>query len=190
MKEQQSAVQVSEMPRVVDLGAGVNPVSADALTVDYNQDNSPDVVHDLEETPWPLPTDYFEEVCMRHTLEHLDKWKAVLQEMVRITRPGGSIHITVPHFSNSIRYPDHVNHFSLRGITALFRCGSSMTLGLNAEITELELRYCYNRASLKGKIGYVLNPVVDSRFRNYIGRYFWPFIGGIDEIYWEMEVKG
>jgi len=57
-----------------------------------------DVVHDLNQYPYPFDDDEFEEVFCYHVLEHLDDIVRPLEEIWRITRNGARIIIEVPSF--------------------------------------------------------------------------------------------
>ena len=79
----------------------------------------------------PFPARSFELVICSETLEHLRDYKRALAELVRVS--AGTVLVTVPHepfwrFGNILRgkylrsfgnTPEHVNHWTKRGITAL-----------------------------------------------------------------------
>jgi SAM-dependent methyltransferase len=97
---------------VLHLGAG-KKYADDAVNVDLVAATGPDVVHDLDVTPWPFPEGRFAEVRAYDVLEHLDDLVAVMQEIHRVCRPGASVKITVPHFSccNAFTDPTHRHYF-------------------------------------------------------------------------------
>src|SRR3989344_7891429 len=92
------------------------------VNVDRAPECKPDVVWNLEQTPWPWKTDSVEEIKLEHVLEHLgesiqsylDVWK----EMYRICQPGAEIFITVPHWrhDNFHHDPTHVRAITPEGI--------------------------------------------------------------------------
>jgi SAM-dependent methyltransferase len=65
-----------------------------------------DVVHDIDECPWPLPEDAFDEVRCEHVLEHVDDICGVMDELHRVTRPGGRVVIIVPYFARYSAFKD------------------------------------------------------------------------------------
>jgi hypothetical protein len=75
---------------------------------------SPDVLHDLEELPWPWPDSSVAEVKMIHVLEHLGREPAVfigiMKELYRVCAPGAKVEIVVPHprHDNYLGDPTHV----------------------------------------------------------------------------------
>jgi SAM-dependent methyltransferase len=81
-------------------------------------------LHDLD-----LPADYFDTVILWHVLEHIPDPAALLAEVRRILRPGGTLLVAVPNFGSwearwgqdrwfHLDVPRHLNHFTpdaLRG---------------------------------------------------------------------------
>lgn len=98
----------------LNLGSGRRYDPA-AINLDVTSDTNPDLVHDLNQFPWPLPDDRFDEVVMRDVLEHLTDTVRVLEEVHRVCRPGGMVHIIVPHFSSNGAFtdPTHKRFFAL-----------------------------------------------------------------------------
>jgi SAM-dependent methyltransferase len=64
--------------------------------------------------PWPFDRDQFTEVLAYDVIEHLDRLVPVMEEIHRITKPGGLVRITVPHYSSSNAFTDitHRHYFS------------------------------------------------------------------------------
>lgn len=77
--------------------------------------------HDLTQTPYPFPTGWFDEILAKHVLEHVplvyrphngtvrDVLYDVMEELYRILRPGGTLHVVVPHGarSDALSNPNH-----------------------------------------------------------------------------------
>ena len=95
------------------LGSGLR-YDPEAVNVDVVAAGSPDVLHDLNQMPWPFPDNRFESVVMRDVLEHLDDTLAVVEEIHRVCKPGARVHIAVPHFSSNGAFtdPTHKRLFS------------------------------------------------------------------------------
>lgn len=89
----------------------------DAITLDINPDHNPDVIHDLNVTPFPFIENQFKEITCHHVLEHLNDLGAVMEELHRICQDSGVIYIEVPHHTSwQANTPDHklrFNHFAL-----------------------------------------------------------------------------
>jgi len=73
-----------------------------------------DIFHDLDVVPWPLPDDAYELVVVRHCLEHMRDVVQTVEELYRVTAPGGRLVIEVPHFSwvEAFTHPGHLHFFS------------------------------------------------------------------------------
>jgi predicted SAM-dependent methyltransferase len=88
------------------------------LNVDNFAECEPDQMLDIESTPWDLPTSGFQEVLMKHVLEHVgaafDTFAAVMRELYRVTAPNGVVEIHVPHVRHDTFWsdPTHVRAFT------------------------------------------------------------------------------
>src|SRR3989344_1171810 len=80
------------------LGCGLRPLEG-YLNVDLFS-NSADIKFDFDKTPWPLPSDHFEEVYSYHVIEHLKDTQAVMDELWRVCKHGAKLKIILPHFSS------------------------------------------------------------------------------------------
>lgn len=98
--------------RVLQLGAGEKH-RPDAVNVDLVETTGPDVVHDLNERPWPFPDGRFAEVLAFDVVEHLDDIVRTMEEVHRVCEDGATVRITVPHFScaNAFTDPTHRHYF-------------------------------------------------------------------------------
>jgi hypothetical protein len=98
---------------ILHLGAG-RKYHREAVNVDLVADTNPDVVHDLDQVPWPFTDGRFREVWAYDVLEHLDDVVAAMDEIHRVCAPGAVVRVTVPHFSCSNAFTDitHRRFFS------------------------------------------------------------------------------
>jgi len=73
-----------------------------------------DVVHDLEQMPWPFPDGHFTEIEMINVLEHLPDTMIAMAELHRITAPGGRVVIRVPYWNSpaAAADPTHKKSFN------------------------------------------------------------------------------
>jgi SAM-dependent methyltransferase len=87
-----------------------------AINLDRIAYVGPDVVHDLDHTPWPFPDRQFSEVLAYDVLEHCHDFISAIEEIHRICRAGAIVRITVPHFSsmNAFTDPTHRRFFGWR----------------------------------------------------------------------------
>tara|TARA_Y100000310_G_C20281461_1_gene622809 strand:- start:119 stop:649 length:531 start_codon:yes stop_codon:yes gene_type:complete len=73
-----------------------------------------DITHDLTKFPYPFKENTFDLIEIHHVLEHLENPLKIIEELWRISKPGGKIIVSVPHWSHFTAYGDftHVNYFS------------------------------------------------------------------------------
>jgi hypothetical protein len=100
---------------VLHLGSG-DKYDPAAVNVDLTPRTKPDIVHDLDVRPWPLPDDHFREVRAYDVMKHLDDLVAAMEEIHRVCQDEASVKITVPHFSCCNAFTDitHRHYFSAR----------------------------------------------------------------------------
>ena len=83
------------------------------INVDWSPLNNPDVVQDLNAMPYVFENNSFDVIEAFHVLEHLDKPFAVMSELHRILKPGGILHVKVPHFSRGFTHAEHAHGFDV-----------------------------------------------------------------------------
>lgn len=99
--------------RILDLGCGRDKAPG-AIGVDRSPDTAADVVHDLDQVPWPFADEQFDLILCRDVLEHLADVVATMEEIHRLGKPGCEIRVRVPHFSSVHAFTDvtHRHFFS------------------------------------------------------------------------------
>ncbi|HVG22153.1 MAG TPA: methyltransferase domain-containing protein [Blastocatellia bacterium] len=107
--------------RILDIGCGANKVPG-AVGMDINPRTAADVIHDLDDVPYPFGDDEFDEVIGRHVIEHVREPMAVMAELHRITRHGGVVKLVAPHWTNpdfatDLTHRNHLNSYSFRNLT-------------------------------------------------------------------------
>jgi SAM-dependent methyltransferase len=99
----------------IDLGCGANKQGSDWVGIDYRKLPGVDIVHDLEVTPYPLPSNCAFLVTASHVLEHINPHKGVfihvMNEIWRLLKDDGEFLISVPYATSSGMYrdPTHCN---------------------------------------------------------------------------------
>lgn len=83
------------------------------LNVDFSPTVSPDIVHNLNQFPYPFKENSFELIEAFHVLEHLDKPFEVMKELHRILKPNGVLLVKVPHFSRGFTHAEHAHGFDI-----------------------------------------------------------------------------
>ncbi len=109
----------SEVSRkILDVGCGQNKFPG-AIGIDANPRTQADIIHDLGVFPYPFGDDEFDEIISRHVIEHVPDVLGFVNELHRITKPGGRIKIVTPHYSNPdwATDPTHRNHFNSYSFT-------------------------------------------------------------------------
>lgn len=104
----------NDVPLKLELGRGEDAREG-FYGIDCLELEGLDVLADLNEPLSLLPDNCAESIYSRHTLEHVENFLPLMQEIWRIARPGARIEIIVPHFSNAFAHsdPTHVRVFGL-----------------------------------------------------------------------------
>jgi SAM-dependent methyltransferase len=105
---------------VLDVGCGSSKYPG-AVGLDISADTDADVVHDLDERPFPFDDGSFDQILMQDVIEHVAEPVKLMEELHRISRPGARIQLRTPHFSSVLAYgdPTHKHYFSRIAIESL-----------------------------------------------------------------------
>jgi SAM-dependent methyltransferase len=179
-------------PRILDIGCGANKV-AGAIGMDINPRTSADVIHDLDDLPYPFADDSFDQVIGRHVIEHVANPLAVMGELHRITRAGGMVKLVAPHWTNpdfatDLTHRNHLNSYSFRNLTenrAVFEFYTDVRFRqLSVTVTILNLWKIF---------GFEFFVNLDNRFpkMRFLRKFWEQYLNAIvrgKEIYFELEV--
>lgn len=130
--------------RILDVGCGPYKVRG-ATGIDHVSAPGVEVVHDLDNFPWPFGEASFDRAVCRHSLEHVGNVVRTIDELHRILRPGGSLEILAPHFSSDNAFSDvtHRWFFGYRSMddfcanrSAKYRLGKA-----NFELEEVRISF-------------------------------------------------
>jgi predicted SAM-dependent methyltransferase len=107
---------------VLDVGCGSSKVPG-AVGIDHFKNPSVDIVHDLNNIPWPFDAESVDKIIFSHSISHLHDLPAVMSECFRILKWGGLIEIIAPHYSsdNFNTDPTHKIHMGLRSMNYFAR---------------------------------------------------------------------
>lgn len=74
------------------------------INVDISKNVKPDVVHDLNKTPYPFKENSITEIYARDVLEHFprEKLMPILEEWYRISKPGAKWIIRTPFYNTRL----------------------------------------------------------------------------------------
>ena len=88
-------------------------------------------------THLPIQDNSFEEVVSNHLIEHIDEPYWLLREMVRVTKPNGTIHVETPHkLAHRRKWSLHKHSFNLKWFETAFRL-------LNVQMVDCKTSYKY-----------------------------------------------
>lgn len=82
------------------------------VTIDHDPGCGADIIHDLDETPWPLDDDRFDEAHAYEVLEHLGRqgdyhsFFRHFAEIYRVLKQGGHLFATVPSWRSQWAWGD------------------------------------------------------------------------------------
>jgi SAM-dependent methyltransferase len=99
--------------RRLDIGCG-NFKMPNAEYLDIDPDAHPDILHDLNQYPYPVADNTYDEIYCKHIIEHLNEPNKFIREVLRVLTPGGKAYIETPHFTSRMAYsePQHKHFFS------------------------------------------------------------------------------
>lgn len=91
--------------KILDIGCGNRKVPG-SIGIDFNENLSPDVVHDLNQFPYPFQDNEFDEVHIISTLFLLDNPVLVMEEVYRICKKHAKVVVVQPYFRSVWNYVD------------------------------------------------------------------------------------
>jgi len=106
--------------RVLNLGCGnvlhdfpEAPHAKEIVGVDHSPSSQATVLHDLNLVPYPFPSDSFDLIILQDVIEHLRDVPAVMNEVYRLCRKGGTVRLRTPHYSSYYAFndPTHLHTF-------------------------------------------------------------------------------
>lgn len=101
------------LPRILDVGCGPQKFPG-SIGVDMNPNTAADVLCHFDRGRLPFRDNSFDEVRALHVIEHVADVIATMEELHRVTRPGGTIFLVTPHYTDysSFRDPTHRWHLN------------------------------------------------------------------------------
>jgi SAM-dependent methyltransferase len=104
--------------RILDVGCGIRKQGG-AIGIDRNPASCADVLCDLDRFPYPFRDNAFDRILAIHVIEHVADVVRAMEEFHRLARPGGTVRVETPHYTDFSSFCDpthrsHLNSFSFR----------------------------------------------------------------------------
>jgi len=100
------------LSKVLDIGCGRHKLPG-SIGLDIVPLEGVDVVHDLNQFPYPFSDNSFDSVRLSHVIEHTQSIIRTMEEIHRILKPGGELEITTPHYTDASSWQDPTHHWHL-----------------------------------------------------------------------------
>lgn len=144
----------------LNIGCGYNKKEG-FLNVDQDPLCKPDLVFDLDQTPWPFQDDQFTEILADHSLEHMGQLTAtyinIFKEIYRVAKDQAIMVVRVPHprHDNFVSDPTHCRAITPIGLALFdqmrnikdFESGgqeSKLGLGLHVDFEVVNVGYDFS----------------------------------------------
>ncbi|MBM3798284.1 MAG: methyltransferase domain-containing protein [Acidobacteria bacterium] len=98
--------------RILDVGCGIKKFPG-SIGIDNNPRAAADVLVDLDHTPYPFGDSTFDQIRLIHVIEHVASVIKTMDELARLTRPGGRIILATPHYTDFSSFCDPTHHWHL-----------------------------------------------------------------------------
>lgn len=135
-----------------------------------------EVIHNLNNYPYPFEDNTFDEIQARAIIEHLPDKIKVWDELRRISKNGCKIHVEVPHFSGYTGYDDPTH----------YHVYSQHTASMIADMWGFKLIKSKILFSMFNKYLKIFDPIV-----NIYPRFYERFLANIfpsQMVIWDFEV--
>jgi len=120
--------------KILDIGCGKRKVSG-AIGVDIHPDSQADVIHDLDQFPYPFPENEFDLIYCIDVLEHLKDIIKTMEEIHRLGKKGAQVFIRVPHFTSTHAYGDPTHRHVFNTESFDYFCGGFQQYGFYTAAT-------------------------------------------------------
>ncbi len=175
--------------KVLHLGCGNNKLSG-ALGVDLLPLKEVDVVHNLDNIPWPFEPGSIDVFFAHSILEHIDNLVDFFNEIWRLAKPSARVILAVPYFRSidSFTDPTHKHFFTSYSLDYFTNKSGSLS------------KYCYIKHKLK-QINFWYgwphksNNILINQFKNFIYKHpkfydqYLSLLFPMKILIWELEVE-
>ena len=107
-------------PLILDIGCGDNKFP-NSIGMDKRVLNNVNIIHDIEQIPWPVVGGEFDEVRMSHVMEHMKPWLVlnIMNEIWRVLKLGGHLELIMPVAGSVAFYsdPTHTKSWNIHTVS-------------------------------------------------------------------------
>ena len=137
---------MTKAKKILDVGCGDAKVKG-SIGIDSIKLPGVDIVHDLNKYPWPFKKETFDEIYMLNVIEHLPDTIKVMEEVYRILKKGGKVHIVTVYWNHrhSVTDPQHVSFFN--ELTWDFFTGKRKDYYTKARFKMEKFKFTYDKAA-------------------------------------------
>ena len=153
----------------LNIGSGFRKMDG-YINVDNFEECKPDVLMNLEETPWTFERNSVSEITAIHVLEHLgeqrDVFFNIIKEIYRVLKNDGIIKISVPFYMHPTFYtdPTHVRSFTSGTFKMLSKKVNQDWMDRNVNATMLAFMLDVDFDLIN--VSYKYDPVWDNKLKN------------------------
>lgn len=148
---------MSDIPTQVELGCG-NKKPDGFYGVDIANTSTVDLVQDLNDEDWDLPSNHFQTIRAIDVFEHVKNPTTFMNELWRIAAPGCNITIRGPHFSSG-NWQDPT-HERLLGSRSFEHYSEETRFGFYSDhafaVVDTEIQFQWTRTPVYKQVGYFL----------------------------------
>lgn len=163
----------------LDIGCGNNKYvgKEDEIVKGMNRANLPsvDIIHDMEEFPYPFVNQSFNKVIMHHVLEHVSKENMknikIIEEIHRLLKPDGTLIVDVPighWFTYDPTHKNYVGFWYWKYFSADFPLNYYTTARFKLIECKLIKITCFGKISPIFKWIYKISPTVAERIIGFL----------------------
>ena len=158
----------------INLGCG-NKKLPDYINIDNSEHCSPDILLDLENTPYPFLENTVSTIRLKSVLEHLPtdpkKFFPIIQELYRICENNAIIYIECPHPAHRWQVVDftHQKPIHIEGLQMLDKSYCKKLIAANS--TKSPLAIMYDVDFRIKEYNYNLDPNCVEHIKNVLGKF-------------------
>ncbi len=112
-----SKKSIQEIPKgkvIINLGSGVTVVREDVVNIDFYPFENVHIVADISNLPFAAAQ--VDAVLCEYVLEHVPDPEAIVKEIERVTKPGGTVYVSVPFVASFHSSPNDYYRWSKMGL--------------------------------------------------------------------------